>query len=307
MAQALLVTDFLPSRFSGKDLNADLAQAHLLAFIDYLRLHELEEPQDEDALLHIVNTFKCTLQRQARIWIEGKIFESLEDLQTQFVSRFSPSSSRCALTKQFQAVTYIAGETAEVLLSKISKLGRKLHCTDTQIRDRFLGALPSDCRSAVLMAAPEDALLPTLVTKAQCFLDLNNSGEGRNEISSSQDTTFAAQNEHSCVFPPHSDIKELITKIDNLQTAYEREDKSRNTVRSSSRRPPSSRSRYRSQDNCRFSPRNRPTFSPRVQYYSTIVCNFCGMQGHIYRNCPVRLQNISLPPLFPYPGAPSLN
>ena len=306
MAQALRVTDFLPSRFSGKDLNADLAQAHLLAFIDYLRLHELEDPQDEDALLHIVNTFKCTLQGQARIWIEGKNFESLEDLQTQFVSRFSPSSSRYALTKQFQAVTYTAGETAEVLLSKISKLGRKLHCNDTQIRDRFLEALPDDCRSAVLMAAPEDALISTLVTKAQCFLDLN-SGEGRNKISASQDTSFAAQNdEHSGVSPPHSDIQELITKIDNLQTAYEREDKARNTVRSSSRRPPS-RARYRSQDNRRFSPRNRQNFSPRVQYYSTIVCNFCGMQGHIYRNCPVRLQNFSQPPRFPYPGAPSLN
>ena len=171
----LRTTDFLPSRFKGETINSDLARAHFLAFQDYLEAHNIAQPEDNAALLRITNSFKRTLEGQARLWIEGKQFQSFQELRTRFLARFSPSNSHFAKSQEFQALTYTAGDTAEVHLAKITKAAHMLPYNDDQIRDKFLSSLPTQCRSAVLMAAPMDAPLPLLVDKAQCYFDLQSS------------------------------------------------------------------------------------------------------------------------------------
>ena len=73
-AQPLRATDFLPSKFHGGMINSDLARAHFLAFTDYLYAQGIEEPENQ--VQSLVETFQRTLEGQARLWIEGQIFES---------------------------------------------------------------------------------------------------------------------------------------------------------------------------------------------------------------------------------------
>lgn len=61
-------TDFLPKRFHGDVVNANLARAHFLAFTDYLEAHDLLDHVDDDAFQAFVSTFKRTLHGTARIW-----------------------------------------------------------------------------------------------------------------------------------------------------------------------------------------------------------------------------------------------
>ena len=67
-------TDFLPNRFQGDKINADLARAHFLAFSDYLEAHNLQNPADNAQFQAVGSICKRTLQGTARIWIEGKNF-----------------------------------------------------------------------------------------------------------------------------------------------------------------------------------------------------------------------------------------
>ncbi|KAJ8018578.1 hypothetical protein HOLleu_43348 [Holothuria leucospilota] len=83
----LRTTDFLPSGFKGETINSDLARAHFLAFQEHLDAHNTDQPEDNAALLCSTNTFKSTLEGQARLWIDGKQFQSFQELRTPFLAR----------------------------------------------------------------------------------------------------------------------------------------------------------------------------------------------------------------------------
>ncbi|XP_071823041.1 uncharacterized protein [Apostichopus japonicus] len=106
-AQRLRVTDFLPTRFCGDRIDSDWCRAHFYTFVYYLEAHDLHEPADQAELHNVVQLFKRSLQGTARLWIERKVFETLQDLQTVFVDRFSPSQSQFAYVTQFENITYI--------------------------------------------------------------------------------------------------------------------------------------------------------------------------------------------------------
>ncbi|KAJ8038848.1 hypothetical protein HOLleu_16398 [Holothuria leucospilota] len=188
--QRLRVTDFLPTRFCGDKIDRDLCTAHFYTFVDYLEAHDLHEPADEAALHNVVQLFKRSLQGSARLWIEGKVFETLQDLQTSFTNRFSPSHSQFAHVAQFESITYTRGESAEQHLSKISQLAQIIGYGEDQVRDKFLSTLPPKCRTAVLMSTPDNNL-ETIVSRTQCFFDLQNEKASRELSFSSQEVNPA--------------------------------------------------------------------------------------------------------------------
>ena len=77
-------TDFLPARFSGARLARDDSTAHFLTFADYLDAHDIDTT-DANQLPTIVQTFKRTLQGQARLWIDKLTFRTYDDLKDSFI------------------------------------------------------------------------------------------------------------------------------------------------------------------------------------------------------------------------------
>ena len=171
---ALRQTDYLPRPFDGNIIDRDLCAAHFMSFTDYLEVHGLNAPADAAALENVVGVFRRRLQGQARLWIEGKHFVSIDDLKTQFLNRFSPSQSQFARVNDFQAISFMPGDSAEVHLHKIRKVAARAGYGEQLVRDKFLASLPDECRSAVIMSAPENANLHDLVTRAQRSLDLKH-------------------------------------------------------------------------------------------------------------------------------------
>ncbi|KAJ8038283.1 hypothetical protein HOLleu_15662 [Holothuria leucospilota] len=289
-------TDFLPKRFHGDVINADLARAHFLAFTDYLEAHDLLDPVDDDAFQAVVSTFKRTLHGTTRIWIEGKVFQDLANLRTSFLARFSESSSHYALTRQFTELNYVPGDTAEVFLASIRKLALLLGYTDLQVRDKFLNALPGDCRSAVLMSTDGDANIDELVQKAQCYLDLQKYSESadtssKSSASATADNALPTQNQSS-------DISDLCNKIDSLL-----DDRARQPAKQANSSS-SSRQRYNSRDSRRQGSRRQFQERSNSRFPFTGVCFYCNTPGHRARDCFLRRHHQQLqygPPSFPPP------
>ena len=88
-------TDFLPNRFSGDTIDRDRCTAHILTFQDYLDAHDYDA--SDAAQLHtIIKIFKRSLQGQARLWIDGKAFDSFDALKSAFIGRLSGTKSKYA-------------------------------------------------------------------------------------------------------------------------------------------------------------------------------------------------------------------
>ena len=281
----LRTTDFLPSRFKGETINSDLARAHFLAFQDYLDAHNIAQPEDNAALLRITNTFKRTLEGQARLWIEGKQFQSFQELRTRFLARFSPSNSHFAKSQEFQALTYTAGDTAEVHLAKITKVAHMLQYNDDQVRDKFLSSLPTQCRSAVLMAAPMDAPLPLLVDKAQCYFDLQSSQNSTaSAIAADVMTTQDMRKPTAQGKTFQSDMQDIVHRMEALESKFTKSEQPKEQARSSRSRNREQRGNF---DQNRRRSYNRS--SNQRRRFNSIMCDFCSRQGHTWRNCFERL------------------
>lgn len=312
----LRATDFLPTRFQGDVIDADLARAHFLAFRDYLEAHDLHQPDDQEQVQNLVRIFTRTLKGQARLWIEGKQFEDLDTLRDQFLARFSPSTSYIARTQAFRDLVYVPGETAEVFLAKISKAALPLGYGDPQIRDKFLSSLPAPCKSAVLMSSPTDAPLQDLVAKVQCYLDLNPA----ESHTSPEDLAMANDLPDAPTLPSEdNNLKDLCNRIESLETRFrENERPSRQENRQEDTQD--LRHRYHSADSRAF---QAPGNFQRSR--KPLVCYRCRSTGHIARFCrlnmphfaqqgahfhpPPRFQNARFPPApnWPQPNFPNVN
>ncbi|KAJ8047750.1 hypothetical protein HOLleu_06826 [Holothuria leucospilota] len=280
--QRLRVTDFLPTRFCGDKIDRDLCTAHFYTFVDYLEAHDLHEPADEAALHNVVQLFKRSLQGSARLWIEGKVFETLQDLQTSFINRFSPSHSQFAHVAQFESITYTRGESAEQHLSKISQLAQIIGYGEDQVRDKFLSTLPPKCRTAVLMSTPDNNL-ETIVSRTQCFFDLQNEKASRELSFSSQEVNPAP---NAAIYDEIAQLKGQLETLNMSQGYYSHSTPSRNRSQS-----PSVNKGDESPDRPTSRSQNRWDNSSRY-YRRKIFCDYCLYPGHTWRQCRKRQRDL---------------
>ena len=311
-------TDFLPARFSGARLDRDDSTAHFLTFADYLDAHDIDTT-NADQLPTIVQTFKRTLQGQARLWIDKITFKTYDDLKDSFIRRFSPAKSTYTHVRDFNTLTMTDGESTEAFLQRLRLTASYIDYGETQIRHRLLDSLPDDCRAAILMSASTADITKLtnddIAAKAQLYMDLKT-----NSTTRTKDLTFSAQ----------SEIDDLREKINSLKVT----DTSDNTRgRTQTRRPATprptnnhsasrdrdhSRGRYdRRQDQSRdrhdrhrdlsYDRRGRSPYRnntdrrdrrPRPQ----LLCHYCHIPGHVWRECRKRHRDMTRPP--PPPPAP---
>ena len=295
--QTLRQTDFLPSRFSGDRLDRDSSTAHFLTFDDYLDAHDIDTA-DPDQFPTILRTFRRTLQGQARLWIDGLTFNSYTDLKDGFVRRFSPAKSSYSHIRDFNTMTMTDGESAEAYLQRLRLTATYIDYGETQIKHRLLDSLPDDCRAAILLSAPTTDSLTNdeIAAKAQLFLDL--------KTTKTKELTFSAQSEIE-------DLREQITslKMTNDDRGRDRHRRSptprrRNTERSTSRNRRQDQSRDKSYDRRGRSPyRNDDRRNRRPR----LICDYCQIPGHVWRECRKRLRTATATRPPPPPPPPPHN
>ena len=292
--QPLRQTDFLPKRYSGEKTDHEECSAHYLSFTDYLQAHNLEAPADNAALVNVINLFKRSLQGQARLWIEGKTFDTLPILRTQFINRFSKNKSVYAHIRDYDSITYEPGDSAERHMSKIKLAAQRIDYGDAQIKNKFIATLTPKCRAAVAMSVPADAGLEAIVTSAQNYIDLSSEDKPH-------DVTFSI-NEPT--------VESLRHEINSLKVDLANE--KRNTDRQSRQRQRITRNTPRSPSPSPYRPRQlQPQRNTYGRQQRQFTCNYCGIPGHMWRECRKRASQSQQPPPFPqsyfYPPNPHQN
>ncbi len=86
MAQMRLA-DFFPQSYLGENTRSKAAKSHWLSFNDYAIMHGFTAQQQLDR-------FQLTLAGKAKLWIDGKHFNTPNDLKTAFEAHFSGLHSR---------------------------------------------------------------------------------------------------------------------------------------------------------------------------------------------------------------------
>ncbi len=174
MANILRINDFLPSKFCG--MQGQDPKSHFLSFHDYANVHGL----DPDNLDQLIIRFKHTLEGPTRLWVEGKNFENINDLQTSFMRYFSGIHSREANARNFCSLENKQGVSIEDYASKIcnaaEQLGsaEQLGYSDDLIRDQFLRGLPGTLQVQLSLTGAQN--LGQLTEFAQKYMDLTNFG-----------------------------------------------------------------------------------------------------------------------------------
>ena len=275
--------DFLPSRFDGKAKSHELATAHFLSFTDYLVAHELDEPADAAEIANIVTLFKRTLKEEARLWIEGKTFMTIDALKNSFIARFSPAHSEFANVKLFNAINYVTGDSAEQHLSKVRLAAQRIGYGEIQIKNQFLASLPSKCQAAVIMGAPDDADVDALAERAQRFLDL--------AATDIKEVVFSATPVNDEIEALRAELKDL--KFQNALQAnhenYPRENRPRSSAsKSPARGRRNERHEYRSRDQSG----SRSKSNDRRHQRRMIFCDYCKGPNHVWRRCFKRQRDL---------------
>ena len=131
MANNLRYSDGLPPKFHGQ--SCDNAQAHWHAFQDYVALHKLNQQAQ-------LQRFKLTLGSDARLWIDNKNYQNVNDLKTAFINKYSGINSRDAAIEQWPSLRYQGNESLEDYATKLRRLADCLDYGDEIIKDRFLSS-----------------------------------------------------------------------------------------------------------------------------------------------------------------------
>ena len=84
-----------------------------MKYIDYLNKQNIENNDER------ISTFKLTLEDEAREWVEGKVFQNLDDLKTRFLTRFSGLQSRDACIAALRLAELSPGETVEDFVRRL--------------------------------------------------------------------------------------------------------------------------------------------------------------------------------------------
>ncbi|KAK6165822.1 hypothetical protein SNE40_022661 [Patella caerulea] len=317
-------------KFEGTQLNRDLALAHFLSFEDFLVYNDDElNPQSVAAIDTLLNIFKQTLKGKARLWIEGRVFRSRQDLKTQFLERFSENKTSYGLHQDFQSFKYETSSTPAENLEALEKLGNQLEVSRAQLKHKFISVLPTNCQQAVAMTTSENTSLSDIQAKVQCYFDVHS----KTSAVTSKEVSFAT-----------SDISSIRDDLDalKLQVASNERSTNRSTsphMRQNSRgrsdsHSPHSHNRHDSPHRSRYLDRSRldhysdrsrlPRYSDRSQqdshshsryqhssrdqnptYYhnsqnahsnrssGTIFCEYCLKPNHIWRSCYLREKHLA--------------
>ena len=289
----LKLTDALPTGFTGETLKREDAQAHWLSFEDYLITHGLDNPADAAAVNVIVNRFKLTLSKTARLWINGKNFANLDALQTAFVTRFSAQHSHFANVKLFDDMRYTPGEAAELYLNRIRLAAAPIGYGDDIIKNKFMATLPDACKANVLMSVADDATPDQVARLAQKCMDAVP--EVQREVSFS--ATVDSDNRPTATLDVARELTSIRDELHSLRLDNDAKSRGRNRYRSPNHRG-DSHSHTRSRDRHRSISRNRPSerSHSRGRYRSNsrsrsrrvIFCDYCKYPGHKWRNCRKR-------------------
>jgi len=275
-AQVLRVNDFMPQRFDGKNLSD--APAHILSFEDYCTLQDI----DNDG--QMVQRFRVTLSGQARLWVEGKQFDTWEELKNSFLQYHSDSHTRESAVASFRGSLYKHGETAEQYLQRLKRLAERLNYNNEMIKDQYISGLPAEAKTAVAMARP--ANLAECVELAQQFLDLNKHKEVSFNLQT-QSVENVADTQQSHLLAAISTLNESVTKLNlNRGRSNSREKNHRagsvdkqNYRKSSTERRPN----FNTQNN-----QTSNSFRGRSTYREQRSCHYCKKQGHLIRDCRKR-------------------
>lgn len=249
----LRLNDFLPQTFDGK--NPDLAPSHIINFGNYCQVHEL----GDDAVK--IQRFKLTLAGEATLWLDGKTFQTYEELRTSFLNYNSGTRTRDSAVSAFWSTSYKIGETAEQYLQRLRRLGNRVGYGDDNIRDQFLNGLPQDARMMIKMVRP--------TTLAECVDLATEYIEG----SKPKEVAFSVQEKKSETASLMTVVEELSKKVDKLSM------RGRSSKRNFSHSNNNSRSTSRSHS------RHRSPTPHRSKRKETRVCYNCGIRGHIARQC----------------------
>ena len=250
----LRLGDFFPRKFDGG--GGDSPLAHWLQYEDYCGVHDVEA----DVRL---TRFRMTLSGQARLWMEGKQFEDLNDLKRRFLEHFSGVHSREASVAAFRSIVYKPGESMDAYLDRIKPLAERLGYQDELVKDQFLHGLPHDVKVAVSMANCDT--VADMVVAAQRFSDLQ---AGRVSV---REVTFA------------------VGEADAVQSQIEILREDMRTLRMENERGTRGRPRAESSPGRASRLRVPPTVGVRSGRDSQVAksgrCNYCNMQGHFWRQC----------------------
>ena len=201
-------------------------------------------------------------------------------------------------------MTMTDGESADAFLQRLRQAASRIDYGDKQIRNKFLDSLPHDCQSAILMTATDKTTTEEFAAKAQLFFDLNKTSRP----TTTKEVTFVTQDELNRLSEEVSSLKmtnKHHDRQDSQSRGRSRERRphtprfDRSATRSSSRNGRDNqyttdrhgRSPYR-YDNRHDRPRQRQQSRSR-----TIICDYCRIPGHVWRDCRKRQRDMRrLPP-----------
>ena len=209
------------------------------------------------------------------------------------------------------------GESTEAFLQRLRLTASYIDYGETQIKHRLLDSLPDDCRATILMSASTADISKltndAIAAKAQLYLDLKT-----NSTTRTKDLTFSAQSEID-------DLREQINslKVTNTSDSTRGRSQTRRPAtppptnsRSASRDRDHSRGRYdRRQDQSRDrhdrhrdpsydrgrSPYRNNTDRRDRQPRPRLLCHYCHIPGHFWRECRKRHRDMTRPPPPPAP------
>lgn len=269
--------DGKPLDFTG----SQNAEAHWLKFEGWIKRQKVTAVPD------IVQHFLDTLGDEARVWAEGKTFDSKDKLKKLFFKKYSLIKSWQEGQTQWSNLCLRTGEGVDDLYVRLKRLAEHLNYTDAKtLKDKFLFALPPELRKEAYKGG--DDILDCM-TAAQDYLDITGL------TSSMKEVTFNATERKY-------DRRDLTPYGRNRSRDHSRDrsrdrslDKSRNgrTHNNSytygySRTYNRSTSRDRGRSRERRSSYRKGSQSPRrsEERAKGTKCAKCKLLGHRWRDCP---------------------
>ena len=170
---AVRPNDFLPQRFSGRDI--DDPRAHVLSFGDYIQAQALDNEET------IIQRFKATLSGHARSWIKTTTFNpaTWDTVRNEFVRYFTGSHSELGNSVKLDDIKLNSKDNLGhhlsrlILMAKESFANLNGEALDKILYPRFLGGLPKNLRLELAKTGEKD--LEELVKKGQLISDLDPS------------------------------------------------------------------------------------------------------------------------------------
>ena len=160
--QRIRITDFVPGNYYGK--NTENARWYMRSFRDYCSIQQIEND------LHTcIQRLKLFLRDQAREWFEGREFQTLDQLEQEFIREFGHLHSRPALLKALQEKKLVQGESLSSYLAEIKDLVHRLGLNEHAVEDAFRAGLPTKIEQAINLGQFKN--FDDLYAKVQEFLE----------------------------------------------------------------------------------------------------------------------------------------